>query len=159
MQPTQRVYNRLKEFEGLMLTRYQDAAGVDTIGYGHTAYAKNFDTITEDQAIDLLKSDVQKFTALVNNYRKTRKYILNQNQFDALVLFTYNLGSISKNSFLDKAIRSGDEKAAALQMLRYVYSNGQRLRGLEERRKYEAKLFVTPYIDFTKILLVAGLLL
>jgi lysozyme len=159
MQPTQRVYNRLKEFEGLMLTRYVDAAGVDTIGYGHTATAKNFVTITEQKANDLLKNDVAKFTALVNSYRKNRKYVLNQNQFDALVLFTYNIGSISKNSNLDKAIRSGDPKAAALQMLRYVYSNGQRLRGLEERRQYEAKLFVTPYYDLTKILLIAGLLL
>jgi GH24 family phage-related lysozyme (muramidase) len=74
-------------------------------------------------------------------------------------LFTYNIGSISNNSNLDKAIRSGDPKAAALQMLRYVYSNGQRLKGLEERRQYEAKLFVTPYYDLTKILLIAGLLL
>jgi lysozyme len=159
MQPTQRVYNRIKSFEGLVLSRYQDAAGVDTIGYGHTETANQYQQITEDFANDLLELDVAKFSRLVNSYRKNRKYVLNQNQFDALVLFTYNLGSIEKNSFLDKAIRSGDPKAAALQILRYVYSNGQRLKGLEERRQYEAKLFLTPYIDVLKILLVAKLLL
>lgn len=159
MQPTKRVFDRLKAFEGLRLRRYQDSAGVDTIGYGHTKYAPQLDEITPEQAAGLLVHDVSEFTTLVNNYMKVRKYRLNQNQFDALVLFTYNTGGIKNGSALDSAIRAKDAPAAAREMLKYTYAKGQQLPGLVKRRQYEARLFVTPYLDLKNILVAVPFLL
>ena len=83
----------LKEFEGLRLEAYQDAGGVWTIGYGNTFYENNEavkkgDTITQERATDLYRGILTRFEELVEN----KGMVLNQNQFDAFVSFTYNLG-------------------------------------------------------------------
>jgi lysozyme len=84
---------------------------------------------------------------------------LTQNQFDALVSFIYNVGSIKPNSGLDKALRSGRPKVVAANLQRYVYAGGQKLAGLVKRRNYEAMLFATAPADIGKALLSAlGLL-
>lgn len=157
MQATRRVYNRLKSLEGLALRRYWDGyAEKYTIGYGHTEHAAKLLEITEPQAEALLIYDVQKFVNLVNRYRRQRGYKLNQNQFDSLVLFTYNTGSIKAGSALDKAIRAGNWQDAAKRMLAYNSAGGVVLPGLVKRRQYEARLLITPYID-AKILLAGAL--
>lgn len=156
MQATRRVYNRLKALEGLALRRYWDATGNTwTIGYGHTENAGRLSEITKEQAEALLIYDVQKFVNLVNRYMKERRYKLNQNQFDSLVLFTFNTGSIKAGSGLDNAIKAGNWKQAAQIMQQYNKSGGQVLPGLTARRQYESRLLVTPYLD-AKTILLAG---
>ena len=84
----------IKQYEGCRLAAYRCAAGVWTIGYGHTAGVHSGMTITQAQADAYLQQDVAKFEKYVNNpaYVPIMEQ-LNQNQFDALVSFAFNLGA------------------------------------------------------------------
>ena len=131
---------KLKEFEGLRLEAYQDAAGVWTIGYGHTGRdVKRGDRISEYWATDLLKRDVEKVAEAVRALNVART----EGQLDALVSFAFNLGiGKLKSSTLLKVIREGGSKAAIKrEFRRWVYASGKRLRGLELRREWEARRF------------------
>jgi len=131
---------KLKEFEGLRLEAYQDAAGVWTIGYGHTGRdVKRGDRISEYWATDLLKRDVEKVAEAVRALNVART----EGQLDALVSFAFNLGiGKLKSSTLLKVIREGGSKAAVKrEFKRWVYAGGKKLRGLELRREWEARRF------------------
>ena len=131
---------KLKEFEGLRLEAYQDAAGVWTIGYGHTGRdVKRGDRISEYWATDLLKRDVEKVAEAVRTLNVART----EGQLDALVSFAFNLGiGKLKSSTLLKVIREGGSKAAVKrEFKRWVYAGGKKLRGLELRREWEARRF------------------
>ena len=84
----------IKKFEGCQLTAYRCPAGVLTIGYGHTKNVKEGQKITKKKAEQLLREDLERFETHVNSYRK--KYKFNQNEFDALVSFAFNIGSINQ---------------------------------------------------------------
>lgn len=130
----------IEQFEGLRLTAYK-ATRRDkyyTIGYGHYgADVKQGMTITEAQAEAYLRQDVAEAEAAVNKYSG---YGWNQNQFDALVSFAYNVGSIGQLTNHGK--RSIAEISAKLS--EYVYSGGVKLEGLVRRRAAEKALFDTP---------------
>lgn len=136
----------IKDFEGLRLTAYQDIGGTWTIGYGHTgADAKKGNTITNQKAHELLTKDVASFVQCVTTAVKVS---LNQNQFDALVSFTFNLGCGSlKSSTLLKFLNAGDYVEAANQFERWKFVNGVEVAGLLRRRKAERDLFLFPVID------------
>jgi lysozyme len=113
--------NLIKGFEGLVLHAYKDVAGVWTIGYGSTRYATGQHVVAggvlenEAQATDLLKTTLRDYVQAVHN---SVKVLVNQNQFDALVSFTYNLGTGAlQSSTLLKKLNSGDYKGAADQFL------------------------------------------
>ena len=89
MRTSQNGINLIKQFEGCRLRAYQCAAGVPTIGYGHTAGVKMGQTITQVQAESYLKDDLMKYETKVMKYYD--KYRFNQNEFDALVSFAYNI--------------------------------------------------------------------
>ena len=131
----------IMEFEGCRLAAYQCAAGVWTIGYGHTAGVHKGMTITQAQAEEYLKQDVAKFEKYVNN----ATYVpitasLTQNQFDALVSFAYNCGAGN----VKKLCKGRTAEQIATAMLQYCKTNGKTLAGLKRRRKAEQKLFNTP---------------
>ena len=94
MRTSQNGINLIKSFEGCRLAAYKCAAGVPTIGYGHTAGVKMGQTITQMQAESYLKDDLMKYETKVMKYYD--KYRFNQNEFDALVSFAYNIGSIDQ---------------------------------------------------------------
>jgi|TARA_R100000084_G_scaffold108797_1_gene72588 lysozyme len=100
--------------QGPALTAYKDGAGY-SIGYGHNTNGPgNFEvnedtTITEEEAEELLKSDLEYFEGQVN--RLFGKVNLSQNEYDALVIALYNRPTAVKNSGLVSAIVSGDEDA------------------------------------------------
>lgn len=129
--------NLIKKFEGCKLKAYKCAAGVWTIGYGHTSGVKYTDTITESQAEKYLKEDLAKFEANVEKYNG--KYSWNQNEFDALVSFAFNVGSI------DQLTASGTRSKCVIadKILLYNKAGGKVLSGLTERRKSERELFLT----------------
>ena len=79
---------KLKEFEGLRKEAYYDAAGVPTIGYGHTKGVRMGDVISEYWAEMFLKADLYDVEKQVDSLGLD----LNQPQFDALVSFAFNLG-------------------------------------------------------------------
>lgn len=143
MKASETIIKRIKEFEGFSAKPYRDSAGVLTIGYGTTKDADKYSSISKVQADLLLRRDLAQFEATLNNYIAARGYELTQNQFDALLSFLYNVGSIRSGSNLDAAIREGKPKVVAANLEKYVYAGGQKLGGLVKRRKYEAYLFST----------------
>ena len=131
----------IKKFEGCNLTAYkgQESDEYYTIGYGHYGSDVGEDqTITDEEATALLYADCDRFVAHVNRYMSN--YNFNQNQFDALVSFAYNVGNIIT---LTRNGEASIEEISA-DMLLYCKSNGVTLRGLVNRRKAEQELFNTP---------------
>lgn len=130
----------IEEFEGLRLSAYQDSVGVWTIGYGHTKGVYPGMVISLEQANVLLDEDV---TSHATGIFKYVQVALNQNQFDALVSFHFNLGAnILQGSTLLNNINSKNWQAAANEMMAYVHAGGQVLPGLVRRRKAESELFL-----------------
>ena len=138
MRTSQNGINLIKKFEGCRLTAYKCAAGVPTIGYGHTAGVKMGQAITQAQAEGFLKDDLIKYEKNVEKYDS--KYHWNQNEFDALVSFAFNIGSIDQLT----ANGTRDRKAIAGKMPQYNKAAGKALDGLTERRAAERGLFIKP---------------
>jgi lysozyme len=129
-------------FEGDVLTAYQDQAGVWTIGYGHTGGVEPGQTITEDQAVAFLLSDVSNAVSCVN---EVVEVVLTQPQFDALVDFTFNLGTGSlRSSTLLKDINAGNFPAAVSQFDLWDHCGGVVNNGLLRRRNAEIAEFNAP---------------
>lgn len=131
----------IEEFEGLKLTAYKCVATEKyyTIGYGHCgADVTAGMTITQAQAEAYLKQDVAQAEKNVNSFNST--YHWNQNQFDALVSFAYNLGSI------DQLTANGTRSIAQIaeKIPAYCKSGKKTLSGLVKRRTREQELFNTP---------------
>ena len=132
-------------FEGLRLKAYDDGVGVWTIGFGTTVYpngirVKKGDTCTEAQAKAYMVYDLKKFESAVNNAVTVP---LNQNQFDALVSLTYNIGpSAFSKSTLVKKLNAGDIRGAAEQFDVWVNAGGKRMQGLANRRAKEKEVFL-----------------
>ena len=129
----------IKEFEGLRLKAYLCPGGVWTIGYGHTAGVKSGMVITEAQAEEYLKADLIVFERYLNGLGLA----LNQNQFDALVSFIYNVGTgnFSSSTLLRKVRANPQDNSIMDEFLRWVYSKGRVLPGLQRRRLAEMKLY------------------
>ena len=129
----------IKAAEGLRLTAYRCPAGVWTIGFGHTANVKEFDTCTIEQADALLFEDCFEAEEAV---KQLVKVPINQNQFDALVSFTFNLGvtRLEKSTLLRK-LNTGDYIGCALEFPRWNKAGGKILPGLVKRRLEEQTLF------------------
>lgn len=130
-----------EHFEGLRLTAYQDVAGVWTIGYGHTgADVKPGMTITLAEAEGLLSQDIQKAADAVN--RLVTYDDLTQNQFDALVDFTFNVGiSAFAGSTLLRKLNEADVAGAAAEFPKWCMAGGKVVEGLVRRRQKEATSF------------------
>lgn len=128
----------IKRFEGCRLAAYKDSGGTWTIGYGHTSGVKSGQTITQAQADAFLVEDCGSAEAAVNKYMD--KYGFNQNQYDALVSFAFNIGSISQ--LTANGTRTITEISAKIP--EYCKCAGQKLQGLVNRRNAEKELFDTP---------------
>jgi lysozyme len=137
----------IKRFEGFRAKRYLCPAGKPTIGYGHVilpgdpGWLQDADaTLTEVQASALLLDDLPEREGVVNFHVIVP---LNQNQFDALVDFVYNLGSGAFLwSTLLKRLNEGKYQEAAGQFGKWVYGGGKVLPGLVDRREAERELFL-----------------
>ena len=129
----------LKYFEGCKLTAYQDSVGVWTIGYGHTKGVYNGMTITQEEAEQMLLTELEEYEGYIENMVTVP---LTQNQFDALVVWIYNLGPTNfKNSTLLKELNAGNYNAAGQEITRWNKAGGKVLAGLVKRREAEAELF------------------
>ena len=133
----------IQEFEGLYLNAYRDPIGVLTIGWGHTnvdaPYFSEGDRWTKNQCEAVFYTDMVKYEDAVKRAVTVK---LNQNQFDALVSFTYNCGegNLKKSSLLRK-VNQGDFTGAASQFILWNKAGGRVLNGLTRRRQAEAELF------------------
>lgn len=135
----------IKGFEGLRLTAYKCLSSEKyyTIGYGHYGVSDPNLVITEEYAEQLLKTDLLKFEKHVNKVNDRYSYNFNQNEFDALVSFAYNIGNINQLT----ANGTRDKSIIADKMLLYNKSGGVKIDGLARRRRLERELFLTPIND------------
>ena len=129
----------ITHFEGLELNAYQCAAGVWTIGYGHNKGVQKGMVISEDTANEMLVEELNEYENYINTLVNVE---LNQNQFDAMVSWVYNLGGGNlKASTLLKVLNAGDYAGVPAQMMRWNKAGGKVLEGLTRRRQAEADLF------------------
>jgi len=136
----------IKKYEGFRAEPYRCPAGVPTIGYGATYYpggrrvTMNDGHISKQRAEDLLKDMLTRYEDGVNRYVQ---YQINQNQFDALVSFAYNLGvgALQKSTLLKKINIDPCDPDIAKEFKKWVRAGGRVLVGLQRRRKEEANLY------------------
>lgn len=138
MKTSQRGINFIKQFEGVRLTAYKCPAGVYTIGYGHTRGVTRGMKITEEEASEFLTADLRNSEKAVERYDSV--YHWNQNEFDALVSFTFNCGAANLRSLLRNGRRNRTQIAETLPL--YRKAGGKVLKGLERRRAAEKALFL-----------------
>jgi lysozyme len=136
----------IKRKEGFRTNAYQDSVGVWTIGYGTTAAALGREigrneTVSKAQATQYLLEHLENsYSPAVKRYVKST---VTQGEFDAMVSFTYNLGSGSfKKSTLLKKFNAGDHFGAAMEFLKWDKAGGKKLAGLTKRRKEEQEIFL-----------------
>ena len=137
-------FQLIREFEGFSVQAYLDTGGVWTIGFGTIKYPNGKrvvkgDVCTQSAAEQWLKNDSKWVDACLDKHIKTN---VNQNQFDALASFVYNIGETAfiKSTMLT-LINQNSMISAASQFDRWVFDNGKRIQGLVNRRAKERKLF------------------
>jgi len=129
----------IKKFEGIELQAYQDSVGVWTIGYGHTKGVKEGDNISLKKAEEMLEEELVEYEGYINNMVELG---LEQNQFDALVAWVYNLGPTNlRQSTLLKVLNQGLFNEVPYEIKRWNKAGGEVLNGLVRRREAEALLF------------------
>ena len=139
----------IKSFEGFVGTPYKDSVGIPTIGYGATFYPGGKKVTMQDQAINesqatqLLESMLGQFEQYVDSFCIDS---INQNQFDALVSFCYNLGpaSLKSSTLLKKVNINPNDPTIKDEFGKWVMAGGHPLPGLVRRRAAEAELYFTP---------------
>lgn len=131
----------IKKHEGFRSKAYRCSANVLTIGFGHTLNVKSTDVIDKAQAEVFLRQDVEFAEKEVNKHNLN----INQNQFDALVSFVFNLGvgNFARSTLLKKIKSNPNDPAIKKEFERWIYAGGKVLNGLVRRRKEEADLYFT----------------
>jgi lysozyme len=132
----------IEQFEGRRNRAYKCSAGVWTCGIGCTGPDVGPDTVWTDEEVE------EHFTAALRRFEigvnRLVTVALSQNQFDALVSFSYNCGLMTlANSTLLKLLNRGAFREASLQFERFCHAGGQVLPGLSRRRRAEMALFVS----------------
>lgn len=147
-------YDLIKSFEGLRLLPYKCSAGVPTIGYGNTVYPNGVKVTMKDKAIteayakEMFQTTANLFARDVTGLIKSK---VNQNQFNALVSFAYNVGTdidvdnipegLGDSTLLKKVNANPNDPLIAKEFLKWNKANGKVLSGLVKRRKKESELY------------------
>lgn len=143
MIPSDNCLKLVKFSEALRTRAYLDTGNVPTIGWGHTGGVKLGDTCTRYQAEAWIAQDI---LSAVRDVEKLVSVPLNQNQFDALVSFVFNIGgSQFRTSTLRRLLNDGLYTQAAAQFPRWKFDNGKVQPGLVVRRDSERALFERPW--------------
>ena len=123
METSNLLLQKLMEFEGCRLEAYRDAAGVLTIGYGHTHDVREGDRISEYWARELLREDIERAAKQVLKLGVCRT----QGQLDALTSFVFNLGigQLRKSTLLRVIKRQGSDEEIRREFMRWVYAGGK----------------------------------
>ena len=143
---SQKGLELIKQFEGLSLTPYVCAGGINTIGYGNTYYTNGKKVtlqdkpITKQQAEELLKFSLSTYEKAVDSFCRDD---ISQSQFDALVSFAYNLGpkALQGSTLIKKVNANPKDVTIADEFLKWNKANGRVLAGLTKRRQAEANLY------------------
>lgn len=147
MNITDKGINLIKKYEGCKLKAYLCPAHVATIGWGNTAYkngskVKLGDTITQEQADELLLHVLNYFA---KGIKEVVKKTLTDNQFNAILSFSYNLGlgNLRASTLLKKVNADPDDLSIKNEFMKWNKGGGQILPGLTKRRQEEANLYFT----------------
>jgi GH24 family phage-related lysozyme (muramidase) len=141
MKTSQSGIDLIKKFEGFSATPYKDIAGLLTIGYGHLILpSEHFGALSSVEAYALLMRDIaEKAEYFVNKFVTVD---LLQNEFDALVSFTFNVGGANfQKSTLLKLLNAGKKEDVPQEFLKWANAGGHKSEALLKRRQLEAKLF------------------
>ena len=139
-------YLLITNHEGLRLKPYLCPAKIPTIGYGNTYYTDGKRVtlldkeITKQQAFDMFKEVANRFAKRVDELVTSN---INQNQFNALVSFAYNVGTgnFASSTLLKKVNRNPDDLSIKDEFLRWNKAGGKVINGLTNRRNEEADLY------------------
>lgn len=141
-----KAYDLARTFEGLRLEPYRDAAGLWTVGYGRllsrdkTKGLSDFPAITLEKAEEFLAQDLNRAALSVNRLCPVS---LNENQYAALIDFTFNTGSGNlQASTLRKKINRLEFEEAGDEFLKWIWAGGVKLPGLVKRRRAERELWL-----------------
>jgi GH24 family phage-related lysozyme (muramidase) len=142
MKASKNAVELIKKFEGVRYKSYKASPNEDmyTIGYGHYGVLKAM-TITPEKAEQYLIKDMAKAEKEVDKYMA--KYHFNQNEYDALVSFVYNVGSLK--GLTANGTRTIQQVGQA--MLLYTKCKGKLMKGLVDRRIAENRLYRTPLVN------------
>jgi lysozyme len=129
----------IKKFEGCELEAYRCSANVLTIGYGHTKGVEENQKITQEEAEEMLASELGEYEDYINDMVECD---LEQHQFDALVAWVYNLGPTNlRSSTMLKRLNANDLDDVPAQIRRWNKAGGKVLAGLTRRREADALMF------------------
>lgn len=140
MKTSKKGIDLIKKFEGFRASPYVCQGGILTIGIGHTKNVQLGDTCTAEQAEQYLLEDLEIAEVEINKIPN-----LTQENFDALVSFTFNVGvrNFQKSTLRTEILKGANEVAIRSEFGRWVYAGGKISKGLQARRKAEADLFFT----------------
>jgi GH24 family phage-related lysozyme (muramidase) len=143
MKTSDKGVEQIKSFEGFRSMPYQDVVGKWTVGYGHLMVAGDGlvqgSPITMGQATTLIKQDLHTAEEAVNSCGVE----LTQNEFDALVSFTYNLGvGAFQRSTLLKLLKADRKNEAAVEFPKWAMAGGKEVPGILKRRHAEQECFL-----------------
>ena len=149
MKASNNAVKLIAQFEGFESKPYICSGGVVTIGYGTTIYPSgvkvnmNDSAITKQQAEEYLLNDINKFSNGVDLLVRSN---INQNQFDALVSFAYNvgLGNLSNSTLLKLINVDPNNSLIKNEFIKWNKAKGKVLAGLTRRRNAEANLYFKP---------------
>lgn len=148
MQASSNAVQLIKASEGFKAHPYLCPAGVPTIGYGSTRYENGVKVTLKDKPISPERAELILLYVLQHEYAPAvSRYVtvpINQNQFDALLSFAYNLGAQAlRTSTLLRLLNENKMIAAATEFTKWVWADGRKLVGLIKRREAERKLFLS----------------
>jgi len=130
----------IEDSEGLRLEAYQGMSGKWLIGYGHAATAAPGMTITQQQAEELLRQDLEATESALKSFLNVP---VTENEFSAMVSLAYNIGTFAfKDSTVLREVNRNKTKAAAEAFLLWNKSGGKAYPHLTERRQKERDLFL-----------------
>jgi len=143
---SQKGLDLIKRFEGLKLKPYQCPASISTIGYGNTYYPSGAKVkltdpaITKEKAEELLKFLLTSYEKGVDSFCRDD---INQNQFDALTSFAYNVGvgNLQKSTLIKKVNKNPNDPSIRAEFMKWNKGGGKVLLGLTRRRQAEADLY------------------
>lgn len=142
--------------EGMVQNTYEDVKGLETIGIGHLLSSAEIESgaikiekrieyregLTVAEVNDVFEHDLYRFERLIS---ESVKVALNQNQFDALISFSFNIGARAfKTSTLLKMLNDGGYGNVPYQLRRWKFSGGKVIDGLINRRNAEVELWEKP---------------
>ena len=141
MKPSQNCINLIKRFEGCRLKAYKCPAGLWTIGYGNTQW-QDGQSVKEGQEISLYKAE-SLLTFYVEKFASQVKVKVNQNQFDALVSFAYNVGvgAFNRSTLKKMVIENPGNALIRAELMKWIAKGSAYEKGLTNRRKAEADLY------------------